>query len=197
MNFHTLFVLEFLALIGLRLYWHRRAGTTRDRAAVQAGLAREGAFAWVRIVLGLPAFALLLMYLVAPGWLRWGGVPLPDGPRWAGAVLMLISLLLLVWVHSALGRHFNTTLVLRSDHQLVTHGPYRYVRHPMYSAFTLLFAGMFLLSANLLLGALGAVIFLFLILSRTPREEAQLRERFGAAYDEWRAHTGALFPRLR
>jgi len=196
-RFHFIFVLEFAALIFLRLYWHRRAGTTRDRAAVRAGLAREGAFARMRWLLGLPAMVLLVLYLVAPRLLRWSEVPLPAGLRWAGAGLFLIALLLLVWVHVALGRNFNTTLVLRGDHELIMRGPYRYVRHPMYSAFALLFPGMFLLSANLLLGVLGGVIFYFLVASRTPREEEQLLERFGAAYEAYRARTGALFPRFR
>lgn len=194
--FHFIFRLEFAALISLRLYWHWRAGTTRDRAAVRAGLAREGAFARVRVLLALPGLVLLVVYLFAPSWLRWSEVPLAASLRWAGAGLFLAALLLLVWVHAALGRNFNTTLVVRGDHELIMRGPYRYVRHPMYSAFALLFTGMFLLSANLLLGLLGGVVFLFLVAGRTPREEAQLQERFGAAYEAYRARTGALVPRF-
>jgi protein-S-isoprenylcysteine O-methyltransferase Ste14 len=139
---------------------------------------------------------LILTYLFAPRYLGWSELPLPDAVRWLGVTLFFASLVLLVWVHITLGRNFNTTLVLRADHELVVRGPYRYVRHPMYSAFALLFSGMFLLSANVLLGILGGVIFFFLVFSRTPREEAQLAERFGEAYEAYRARTGALWPKF-
>ena len=197
MSFHLLFTIGMGLLVGLRLFWHRRAGTTLDRPAVRAGLAREGNFATLRWIIGIPSGLTIVLYLVAPNVLSWAELPLPSVYRWTGAVLFGVALLLLVWVHGALGRNFNTTLVVRADHELVMRGPYRYVRHPMYSAFVVLFAGMFLLSASALLGVLGAVAMWALVVVRTPREEAQLAERFGAEYDRYRDRTGALLPRLR
>ena len=197
MSHHTAFTVEFIALVGLRLYWHWRAGTRRDAETIKAAIAREASFKWIRIGLGIPGAAMLLLYLIAPATLGGFALPFSDNLRWAGAVLFAIALLLLIWVHRSLNRNFNTVLVLRPDHELVTTGPYRWVRHPMYSAFLVLFSGMFLLSANLLFGVLSSVILSFLLMQRTPLEEAQLRERFGAAYDAYRARTGALLPKLK
>lgn len=197
MSHHTVFTFEFIALIGLRLYWHWRAGTRRDAETIRAGIAREASFKWIRIGLGIPGAAMLLLYLVAPTTLGVFELSFSDNLRWIGAVLFAIALLLLFWVHRSLNRNFNTVLVLRPDHELVMTGPYRWVRHPMYSAFVVLFSGMFLLSANLLFGVLCSIILFFLLIQRTPREEAQLRERFGAVYDAYHARTGALLPKLR
>ncbi|MEX2284343.1 MAG: isoprenylcysteine carboxylmethyltransferase family protein [Gemmatimonadota bacterium] len=197
MSFHTIFVFEFTALIALRLYWHWRANTRRDRETIRAGMAREGAFKWVRLVLGIPGAVMLALYLFRPSTLSGFELELPAAVRWTGAVLFLMALLALGWVHHALGRNFNTILVLRTDHQLVTNGPYRWVRHPMYTAFIPLFIGMFLVTANVLFGVFACGMLGFLLIQRTPREEAQLRERFGPEYDTYRARTGALLPKLR
>jgi protein-S-isoprenylcysteine O-methyltransferase Ste14 len=197
MSHHTVFTIEFSALIGLRLYWHWRADTRRDAETIKAGIEREASFKWIRIGLGIPGAALLLLYLVAPTMLGMFELPFSDNLRWVGAVLFAIALLLLIWVHRSLNRNFNTVLVLRPDHELVMTGPYRWVRHPMYSAFVVLFSGMFLLSANLLFGVLCSILLFFLLIQRTPREEAQLRERFGAVYDAYHARTGALLPKLK
>jgi protein-S-isoprenylcysteine O-methyltransferase Ste14 len=197
MSPHTVFILEFVALIGLRLYWHWRADTRRDAETIKAGIAREASFKWIRIGLGIPGAAMMLLYLVAPATLAHFELPFSDNLRWVGAVLFAIALQLLIWVHRSLDRNFNTVLVLRPDHELVMTGPYRWVRHPMYSAFVVLFSGMFLLSASLLFGVLFCVLLSFLLIQRTPREEAQLRERFGAVYDAYHARTGALLPKLK
>ncbi|MGH7470005.1 MAG: methyltransferase family protein [Longimicrobiales bacterium] len=84
----------------------------------------------------------------------------------------------------------------RGDHELVMHGPYRYVRHPMYSALVLLFAGMFLLTRSVLVAVSSGIALYGLLVVRTPREEQQLVERFGAGYEAYRASTGWLWPKL-
>jgi protein-S-isoprenylcysteine O-methyltransferase Ste14 len=193
---HTVFVVGMVLMVGLRLYWHVRAGTARDRAAVRAGIAREGGFGRMRWMVGPASGVVLLLYLLAPGTMRWSELPLPVAAGWLGTGLFGLGFLLLAWVHTALGRNFNTTLVVRPDHELVVHGPYRYVRHPMYSAFILLFGGMFLLTSSVVIGVLSAVAMYGLLVVRMPREEAQLAERFGARYEAYRSSTGMLVPRL-
>ncbi|MGH7468497.1 MAG: hypothetical protein ACRENP_11105, partial [Longimicrobiales bacterium] len=114
-GFHGAFVILTGLVMALRVYWHVRAGTGRDRAAVRAGFAREGGFATGRRVLGPPTGVLILLLLAAPELLAWSELPFPAAVRWVGAALMTSALLLLVWVHWALGRNFNTTLVVRAD----------------------------------------------------------------------------------
>lgn len=196
-RFHTAFVVVFVIILVLRLGFHGLAGTWKDKEGVRAGLVREGVFARMRWVLGPPWGAVLLVYLIRPRTISAFEVALWPALRWFGVGVLVLTVVLLSWVHYTLGRNFNTTLVLRRDHTLITHGPYRWVRHPMYTSFVLLLVGMFLVSANLLLGILSGILLVALLWLRTPLEEAQLRERFGASYDAYRARTGRLWPRLR
>lgn len=185
----------FLALLAVRIAFHRHAGTLRRRAEMRAGIRREGPFARARVLLGIPFLLALPVWILAPALLGWAQLPLPAPARWAGAPIGLVGLALLVWVHRALGRNFSGTLALRPDHTLVVDGPYRWVRHPMYGCFVLLMLALLLLTANGVIGGLGFGAIGALLVLRTSREEAQLAERFGADYEAYRARTGALFPR--
>ena len=76
---------------------------------------------------------------------------------------------------------------------LVTHGPYRWVRHPFYMTAALLMASVTLLTANWLIGA-SSLLVLGLLAIRTPKEEQMLIERFGDDYRRYMARTGRYFP---
>jgi protein-S-isoprenylcysteine O-methyltransferase Ste14 len=97
----------------------------------------------------------------------------------------------------ALGSNYRGTMGLHPNHKLVTHGPYRFVRHPMNAVFPLVSIVLFLLSANWVIGA-GALILIGTIsIVRAPIEERQLIERFGEEYRAYMRRTGRFFPRLR
>jgi protein-S-isoprenylcysteine O-methyltransferase Ste14 len=103
---------------------------------------------------------------------------------------------LLVWLFRSLGRNISETVLTKADHRLVTHGPYRWVRHPLYSVATVAFLALGLIAANAFIIALGLVIFGGLALFVVPREEAELAAKFGPDYEAYRGRTGGLFPRL-
>jgi protein-S-isoprenylcysteine O-methyltransferase Ste14 len=77
----------------------------------------------------------------------------------------------------------------------VTHGPYRWVRHPFYVTAALLMASVTVLASNWLIG-LTSLIVLVLLSVRTPKEERMLIERFGERYREYMARTGRFIPRI-
>ncbi len=77
---------------------------------------------------------------------------------------------------------------------LVTYGPYRWVRHPMYSFSFLLFFGFSLLSANWFIG-LTVIVGLAILVARTSIEESKLIEEFDDEYREYMKRTGRFFPR--
>ena len=100
------------------------------------------------------------------------------GLRWAGAAVGITAVCLIAVVHAELGKNFSPTLRLRPNHSLVTTGLYGWARHPIYTAYFLLFAGSFLLSANWVIGATGMGIILTHMTIRVRSEESMLLGRF-------------------
>jgi protein-S-isoprenylcysteine O-methyltransferase Ste14 len=121
---------------------------------------------------------------------------LPEPLRWAGLALVVVGIAFALWAIATLGRHYDLELEIHRDHELVRAGPYRFVRHPVYTGLALHFVGACLATGNLLLiaGTLFVTFPAFHLRART--EERLLRERFGAAYDEYAREVGMLVPLL-
>ena len=185
-------ILLSITLIVRILASREAGGLFRDQSD---GLAREKGRG-LAIVVRLFALAAVgaMSTWVLTGWSLPGSVEVPPAAAWAGLAFAESGLVLLIWVHLALGVHFSGTLHLRPDHRLVTSGPYARVRHPMYTAFILLFAGLGLLigSVPLAVGLLATQAWT--VLWRLPAEEASLRERFSEDWTAYRRQTGALTP---
>jgi protein-S-isoprenylcysteine O-methyltransferase Ste14 len=192
--FQALFI--FLALVFVIL-WGRNIvsiGITRDKFYT----ATEG------ILVAAPRFLLLgaslvgiLIYSINPLLMKWSALPLPFWLRWFGFFLGLIALMIFFWVLRSLGRNFSTTLTIHKDQTLVTQGPYRWVRHPMYTSFILLWVGFLFLSGNWFVGFSGIAAFVWAIIVRTPWEEQMMIDRFGTEYIVYMSGTGRYLPRWR
>ena len=83
----------------------------------------------------------------------------------------------------------------RKDAVLITHGPYRWVRHPFYVCAALLMASVTGLTANWLIGV-SSLLVLMLLVIRTPKEEEMLIQRFGDDYRRYIEATGKFIPRF-
>lgn len=144
----------------------------------------------LRAIVALPLFVSVLLFLVQPRWMAWSALGIPDWLRWIGAGLGLLSVPAAWWVFRSLGRNVSETMLTRADQALVTTGPYRWVRHPLYMTGGMLFVGVGLMAANwfILLFAGLAVGLTFLVV--VPREEDALVTRFGDAYREYMGRTG-------
>ena len=114
----------------------------------------------------------------------------------AGVAVFAAALVLFHATHKALGRNWFVTLKVRADHSLVTEGVYRYVRHPMYSAFWLWSIAQALTLQSWFAGPAGMIGFGTLYLMRVGREEAMMRDTFGAAWDAYAARTKRVIPFL-
>ena len=102
----------------------------------------------------------------------------------------------LYWVVSTLGRNISETVLTKEDHSLVTQGPYRWVRHPLYSVATILFVSLGIVAANWFIIVMALVIIIGIALVVIPKEEAQLKSKFGDEYSEYMKGTGMLVPRV-
>jgi protein-S-isoprenylcysteine O-methyltransferase Ste14 len=190
--FHILFAVAYLAMFGIRLLSWRTAIRAGGRVELKEGKVNMA----VRTVLGLGYIGALLVYAFFPSFLAWAAFSLPVRARWIGAGITGAALLLLAWVQWSLGKNLSTTLHLREGHSSVTTGPYRWVRHPMYTALFLLGVGFLLLSANWAVGLLLMMALPILVAVRVGNEEALMIEQFGDDYRAYMQQTGQFLPRL-
>ena len=191
--FRIALIVIFLFSVGITGYHRFQAARSGEKISRQD----EGRMLFLSIRLaGLAWFVGMLLYLIDPRWMAWASVSLPDGIRWAGAVLGLFALLLLYWTLTSLGKNLTDTVAIRVQHTLVTNGPYRWVRHPFYVSVLLLICAASLLSANWFLGIVGLLVFLLLAMIRISIEERKLVERFGEEYRSYMKRTRRFLPRL-
>ncbi len=192
MDFHLALTGVIVAFAAVRIYHNTRARFGRGKVEYREGETHK----LVRGFFGLGFMGTVVAYLIDPTLLAFAAIPLPDAVRVLGLALSLVGLALLAWVHHHLGVNFSARLHLRQEHELVTSGPYHRVRHPMYTAFYLSLVGWLLLSANLVVGGLALLGVTAIVVTRVAREEATMRERFGATYDAYLARTRRFVPGL-
>ena len=192
-------MLRFLALVVLlasvtisgyyRVQARKASGTIERR--------REGGLVLTaRAAGGLGAFVSVLLHAMAPSLMGWATFSAPDPVRWAGALLGLVVIPGTYWVLSSIGRNVSETVLTKECHELVQHGPYRWIRHPLYTVGVLLLLALGLMLTSwlvLFFALLAFVIFRFVVV---PIEERQLEAKFGDAYRRYRHVSGAMLPRV-
>ena len=145
---------------------------------------------------GLVLMLSVLAYLINPRWMRWSSLNLPAPLRWMGAGLGAATLSLAYWVFRTIGENITPTVETREKHELVTDGPYRWVRHPLYAVGTSFFVSLAVVAANWFMG-LASLVVLAMLLIRLPKEEEKLIERFGDEYRAYMERTGRLLPLIK
>ncbi len=112
----------------------------------------------------------------------------------AGVVVLGTGWFLFLWSVVVRGQ-FSVAWKMTANHQLVTWGPYRYIRHPSYMGYFLMFLGFFLLWLNLI--ALLPLIAIPGYVRISASEEELLAKRFGDEYRKYQQQTGKFVPRFR
>jgi protein-S-isoprenylcysteine O-methyltransferase Ste14 len=189
---HIIAVVVIVAGLSISIYHRRKA----NQQGEEISIAEEGSIILnLRRLFGILGWFSVLIYLINPNWMSWSLLPLPSWLRWLGAALMVVCLPLIYWVFSSLGKNVTPTVVTREEHKLVTHGPYRWVRHPLYTVGFLLFTGLSLLATNWFIFSM-LIFGSFVLIERTSKEEQLLEKRFGDDYRDYMAHTGRFLPRF-
>jgi protein-S-isoprenylcysteine O-methyltransferase Ste14 len=150
----------------------------------------------LRILFAVPLYAVLLAYLTEPRWVAWASFALPDSVRWAAVAAAFGMIPVVVWIFRSLGTNVSETVLTKEGQKLVTRGPYRWVRHPLYTAGLTLLACLSLIAANWLLLGLTAVAGVAIAGAVVPLEERALLAAFGAEFETYRARTGRFLPRM-
>lgn len=185
------FILILCAWTIIRLYFKVKAGLLHERIFPRT---ERISFIVLRAMLGIPLFVFIFVHIFLPGRASWSQVHLRLFLRWSGVLVAILALMSLVWVHRALGKNFHTSVVIKKNHQFVREGPYRFVRHPMYSTYFAFFVSLFLISENFVIGLCGVAIILMLMTLRLRYEEALLIERFPNDYPLYRETTAKFIP---
>lgn len=124
-------------------------------------------------------------------------IEVADGFRWLGLALVVAGPAFMIWSAVTLGRHFDVEVQVHGAHEVVRRGPYRVVRHPIYSGMALHFLGACVATGNAVL-LLGTIFVTFPALyQRASAEEGLLRAQLGDAYDRYASEVPMLVPRIR
>jgi protein-S-isoprenylcysteine O-methyltransferase Ste14 len=183
-----------VAAIGTSGFHRRRAqlrsGTiarSREDASLIAG----------RLLVALPLFGGSIAYVINPGWMAWSAFEAPNWLRWMGVGLGVCVVPAVHWVLTALGSNVSETVLTKDRHELVSSaGPYRWIRHPLYTTGIALFLALGLMSASWFILAMALIALVLIRTVVVPREEHELTARFGQAYEDYRRRTGAMLPRV-
>ncbi|MBI1214670.1 MAG: isoprenylcysteine carboxylmethyltransferase family protein [Alphaproteobacteria bacterium] len=112
---------------------------------------------------------------------------------WAGVAVTALSLAFGVWARLHIGKYWSGTVTLKKEHKIIDTGPYRYVRHPIYTA--LLTAALGTAMAAARREAFVAVVLLVAgYIVKLKREEKLMLGEFGTAYADYMKRTKALYP---
>lgn len=178
---------------GISIYFRRKA----DRNSGEK-LSRnvDGTLMMLVIrIFGLVLWLSPIVYLINPLWMAWSKIGLPEWARWFGFGLGLVDVGLIYWLFTSIGSGITPVSATRKEHKLVTHGIYRWVRHPLYGVGSLLYITFGLMSDNWFIILLAVLAFIAMAI-RTPKEEANLIEKFGDEYREYMKRTGRFLPKL-
>jgi protein-S-isoprenylcysteine O-methyltransferase Ste14 len=144
---------------------------------------------------GLVLWLSPFVYLINPKWMVWSKIGLPVEGRWFGAAMGIVCVAGIYWLFRSIGTGITPVSATRTDHQLVTNGIYRWVRHPLYTIGSSLFVSFGMLADNWFIMLLGVLAFVVMAI-RTPQEEAKLIQKFGNAYREYMKRTGRFLPKF-
>ncbi|NUM44176.1 MAG: isoprenylcysteine carboxylmethyltransferase family protein [Anaerolineales bacterium] len=133
---------------------------------------------------------------VFTSWFNFADYTLPAWVSWLGAVILVGAVWLLWRAHADLGHNWTPTLQIVQEHKLVTHGIYKYLRHPIYAAVWLTGVAQVMMLGNWIAGPACLALFLPVFLVRVPREEKMMLDQFGAEYRAYMQRVGGVIPKV-
>ncbi len=190
--FRILAALILFTGMGISIYYRRKADKDSGEK-ISRKVDGNAMMAAIRIG-GLILWLSPLVYLVNPAWMAWSKIGLPEWIRWLGVGIGIFCTLGIYWLFSSIGNGITPTSATRTEHKLVTDGIYRWVRHPLYTIGSSFIFSFGMMADNWWITAFGILAFI-LMASRTPKEEANLIEKFGDEYREYMNRTGRFLPK--
>ena len=144
-------------------------------------------------VVGIGTTLMPMIYIFTP-WLDSFNMGLPDLVRWIGITGFGFELVLFWWVHRTLGKNWSPILEIRRNHKLIVNGPYKYIRHPMYTQIWIWVICQWLILSNWIVGIMGILTWTTLYVIRISEEEKMMIEEFGQEYEDYINKTKKIIP---
>jgi protein-S-isoprenylcysteine O-methyltransferase Ste14 len=170
------------------VYWFIAARSVKETRRLESPLSRAGHIVPLFIAAWL-LWTPTLPYHVLEGRF----LPAVPATYWTGVVIVALGLLFAIWARNVLGRNWSGVVTVKQDHELIRRGPYRYVRHPIYTGLLIAFAGSAIARGEWR-GLLALAIVFAALWRKLKLEERWMIETFGDAYLRYRAEVRALIP---
>lgn len=188
-----------LSMLAIHLYYRRRAS---KREELEEALFRpkptRGAKvrAWLRYPAVLSWMAAGAIFLLAPKYLPAWRLPLdPRYAGWIGSLLCGTGTALFLLSHRQLGELWSIRAAVKAGHRVISGGPYRFIKHPLYAAVYLNMIGATLLISSYVMLVPLALSAAFYQQARI--EEDLLKAALGGEYAEYARGRGMFIPRIR
>lgn len=148
--------------------------------------------------LGYWALLVVAYFLLLYGWRLAYPLSLRVIPRaapiaWVAALLCVAGLAFALWARGTLGRNWSGVVTLKEGHELVEHGPYRFVRHPIYTGMLAMFFATALVQTHVA-GFLGVLLAFASFWIKLDREEKLMLQQFPQQYAAYQRRAKRIVP---
>lgn len=178
---HALEIVFAVGWAAFWLYW-----------LVAAFSMKRGHVSWSRDLRIRAVFIVLAVLLIRTGVFRGHGLNTDPWRAGIGLVLFLLGLVFAIWARLHIGRNWGTPMTRKDQPELVTTGPYHWVRHPIYAGILIAAVGTAMALSWLGLIAVG-VVGAYFVYSATV-EERYMTDQFPDAYPAYKRSTRMLVP---
>ena len=169
----------------IEIYWDISKRNTAPETDSESRQSR-----WMHLL--LLSAAQFLIFLPVQG-LRQRYLPASALVTATGLILNVAGVVLAIWSRRCLGRYWSGKITIKVDHQLIRSGPYRVIRHPIYTAMLILYLGTAVVSGELH-ALMGWALAIIAYLRKIKLEEANLIKAFGEEYRNYCSESRALLP---
>jgi protein-S-isoprenylcysteine O-methyltransferase Ste14 len=189
MTWMPAFPLAVCCWIILWVYWLVSARTQKAAKKHESGSERIG-----QVLPVLVSYTLLFEPFMGHGWLGFRFVAKRDDLELAGLLITSLGVTFAIWARAHLGANWSAAVSIRDDHELIHTGPYRRIRHPIYTGMIMASAGTALVLGQV--RGLIAAIFLAAFYRKARKEERWLEQEFGDKFKAHTRHTGMFLPKF-
>jgi protein-S-isoprenylcysteine O-methyltransferase Ste14 len=167
-------------------------GAISTKRAIYRESSAERARYWLVLVIG---YFLAIKSSSLPPPFDWLVVPHTTSSAWIGAFLCVSGLVFAIWARVILGRNWSGVITLKEGHELIERGPYRVVRHPIYTGILAMFAGT-AIAMGYFGGFLGLLLVFVSFWLKLKREEDLMLKHFPDKYAAYQRRVKRIIPFL-